>query len=279
MSFCSCSTTEEEYDYSKSIEKIIKEKREERDQKFLDFSESRSGRVCRTQMRYNEAAQAWELHYRPENCAQMKCFGYCPILGKNLDRQKGNVYYDVKLTYRRYDLDGTFFEGQVDTQIVKGKRFFKNPVSMDICKAFVKLQKDDLKQFVLLNQYHTELFFAKTRNLQYSVEILNIRAEHRESRDLFQDLEDLKAGILITHESDKVKADKAVKSQRRQIAKEKRIHRLEKKVLETGYEKLEPFEQEKISRLLGADRLAELEKERAEKPVVKIQQLNLLDFA
>ena len=53
----------------------------------------------------------------------------CPILGRPLDKAKGNVYYDIKKTYRRYDLDGTLFEGQIDTEIEKGIRFFEHPVS------------------------------------------------------------------------------------------------------------------------------------------------------
>ena len=56
------------------------------------------------------------------------------MLGHELDKKRGNVFYDVKISYLRNDLNGTLFEGQVDTQIIKGKKLFDHPVSMDICK-------------------------------------------------------------------------------------------------------------------------------------------------
>ena len=36
----------------------------------------------------------------------------CPVLGHELDKKKGNVFYDVKISYLRNDLNGTLFEGQ-----------------------------------------------------------------------------------------------------------------------------------------------------------------------
>lgn len=48
----------------------------------------------------------------------------CPVLGHELDKKRGNVFYDVKISYLRSDLNGTLFEGQVDTQMIKGKKLF-----------------------------------------------------------------------------------------------------------------------------------------------------------
>lgn len=85
---------------------------------------------------------------------------------------------------RDYSLDGTLLEGQRFTAVKKGKRVFERTVSMDICKRYVQLCKNDLIQFVKLNQYHDKLFFAEWYGRDYSVEITNIRAAQREGRDL-----------------------------------------------------------------------------------------------
>lgn len=89
------------------------------------------------------------MNYDPLRCARSGCHGVstgnigegviCPVLGRKLDPKRGNVYYDVKTRGRRYDLDGTLFEGQIDTVIQKGIRFLEHPVSMDICRSIVKL--------------------------------------------------------------------------------------------------------------------------------------------
>lgn len=234
-------------------------------------------------MLYNERSREWHMSYEPYRCARM-CYSkdYCPILGRQLDKKRGNVYYDLKLVYRRYDLDGTLFEGQVDTKIIKGNRYFDHPVSMDICRNFVKLSKDEVNDKVRM-KYHRELFFAEYHGREFSVEVMNIRAETKESRDLMQDLEDIKAGIEITHDPDNIKREKEYKHARRQQAYERRIRKLEKKLLEVGYENLEDFSLDKIhaDKWLASERIMELEemrqqkiREEREKPV----QMSLFDY-
>ena len=73
------------------------------------------------------------------------------------------------------------------------------------------------------------------------VEILNIRAERRESRDLLQDLHDIREGITIVHASDQEKRNKELKKQNRAKQKEKRERRLEQKIVQNGWDSLEPF--------------------------------------
>ena len=50
----------------------------------------------------------------------------CQVLGHELDKKRGNVFYDVKISYLRNDLSGMPFKGQVDTQIIKGKKLFEH---------------------------------------------------------------------------------------------------------------------------------------------------------
>ncbi len=128
------------------------------------------------------------------------------------------------------------------------------------------------------NKFHSEILLYG-----WKVEVLNIRAEHRESRDLMQDLEDIQNGIQIIHASDLDRKKKEEKKERAQQARQKKIERLEKKLLDIGYYHLEECSLDKIhaDKWLGEKRIAELEelrkrrlKEEQEKPV----QLSLFDM-
>lgn len=278
---CNVHLSDEKYCYEGSVESILKLRDEEIQRKKIDFGLQKNGRVCSAHMYYDKDLQQWKMNYDPEVCAKKRCVGECPILGRKLDTKRGNVFYDIKLTYRRYDLDGTLFEGQIDTEIIKGKRYFESPVSMDICRNVVKLCRDDIIEKVKLNKYHRQLFFAERHGREFSVEIYNIRAEQKVSRDLIQDLQDIKSGIMISYDSDLQEADKKYKKKRLEAAKQKRINRMEKKIMETGYGNMDQFEQNKAYKLLGFERIDELEeareqkiKEEQKKPV----QLNLFDM-
>lgn len=96
-----------------------------------------------------------------------------------------------------------------------------------------------------------------------------------------QDLEDIKAGITISHASDNEKRRKEKKKERRVQAQEKRIAKLEKKILEVGYENLEEFSMDKVhaDKWLSEERLAELEELRqATLREIKPEQLSLFDL-
>ena len=112
---------------------------------------------------------------------------------------------------------------------------------------------------------------------------MNIRAEQRESRDLMQDLQDISEGIEVVHVSDKEKLIKEQKKDKRQTAAEKRIQKLEKKLVDIGYENLPKtsLDRTHADKWFGPDRLEELAelrklklKEEQERPV----QLSLFDM-
>ena len=291
---CNVHMTDEEYRYEDSVEGILKLEDDRIRREKISFSLMHNGRTCDNHMRYDKGKREWVMHYDPCQCANMKCQGhygkayedgrrlFCPILGKPLDPKKGNVYYDIKTRYRRYDLDGTLFEGQVDTSIQKGVRFLQHPVSMDICRNIAKFCQDEIKWHVEM-KYHQELFFAEYHGREFSVEVLNIRAEQRESRDLMQDLQDIRDGIEIMHASDQEKHQAAVKKERRLQAKEKRINAIEKKILKTGYYNMDPIDKRRADKLLEADRIYELEDLREEnlrkeqKIPVQLSLFNLMD--
>ena len=146
---------------------------------------------------------------------------------------------------------------------------------MDICKAFVKLQGGRIYEEYKWN--HSQLW-ALDRTFQ--AEILNIRAESRPSRDLMQDLQDIKNGIEIRYDADLRKADKEQKSRKRAEAMEKKIQVLERKLLDVGYENLEPYSLDKIhaDKWLTSERireLAEIREQRMQEEKNQPMQLSL----
>lgn len=269
--WCVCHRTDDVYDYDRSFEKEEKKRQEEKERKYQEYSSAHNGRVCRNHMHFNERDRTWTLIYEPRRCASL-CYssnGYCQILGKELSKKKGNVYYDLKKSRIRHD--GTLFDGEKDVCMEKGIRYFKRPVSIDICEAFIRIQKDQI-----VRDYEINHSFEMLSDKSLTYEVLNIRAEARPSRDLMQDLQDIKDGITIVHASDQGKKQKEIKKQRRQQAKETGIKRLEKKILEVGYHGLKECGLDRIhaDKWLGEGRIAELEKMRKEKPV----QISIFEY-
>ena len=279
--FCVCHKTEEHYDYENSFEKEEKKRQEEKNRKYQEYADVHNGRICSRHMIYNERTREWHMNYEPYSCAKM-CYsqnGYCPVLGRELSKKRGNVYYDLKTsgTVKQQEEQCSMFDGEQWTHIEKGMRVFDNPCSMDICEAFVKVQSDKILHDYEVN-HSTEYMFDKS----FKAEILNIRAESKPSRDLIQDLQDIKDGITIVHASDSEKRMKEQKKERRKLAQQKKIAKLEKVLIDVGYENLEPYSMNRVhaDKWLDPERLGELAqlrqqkiKEEQEKPV----QLSLFD--
>lgn len=280
--WCVCHKTDDPYDYEHSFEKAEKDRQDEKSRKYQEYSDAHNGRVCQNHMYYNERMREWNMYYEPARCASM-CFaqnGYCPVLGRKLNKKRGNVYYDLKTSVikKQTEAQRSLFDGERWTHIEKGMRVFKNPCSMDICEAFIKVQSDKILSDYKIN-HSLECLLDKS----FRVEILNIRAESKPSRDLMQDLQDIRDGIEISHASDNEKQKKEAKKEKRKLAKQKNIERLEKKIIEVGYENLVEYSVDRVhaDKWLTPERLEELEqirqqkiKEEQEKPV----QLSLFDM-
>lgn len=251
--WCECHKTAEPYDYRNSIELANAEREAERRQKYEEYVSMHHGRVCANHMYYDEHTRTWSQRYEPHQCFHRCCSHFCPIQNRELSKKRGNVYYDLKTT--RIRQDGTLFDGEKIVSVTRGIRYYDHPVSMDICEAFVKLQGGRIYEEYKWN--HSQLW-ALDRTFQ--AEILNIRAESRPSRDLMQDLQDIKNGIEIRYDADLRKADKEQKSRKRAEAMEKKIQALERKLLDVGYENLETYSLDKIhaDKWLTPERIREL---------------------
>lgn len=279
--WCVCHRTDEPYDYKNSIEKADKEREEEAERKYQEYSDAHKGRICRQHMFYDERNRKWSLNYNPKRCANI-CYskdGYCPILGRQLSKKRGNVYYDIKTSLiPRQKTQISIFDAERIVSITKGIRVFNSPVCMDICEAFVKVQADDIA-------YHYEINHSmeKFMNPTWEFEILNVRAESKPSRDLMQDLEDIKAGISISFAPEDEKKIKEANKEKRIQNKQRKIEKLEKKILEVGYWNMEPHSLDRVhaDTWLGSLRIDELEELRQQRLKVEQEkpvQLSLFDM-
>lgn len=249
--FCACHMTDH-YDYENSVEKLLREQDEEKERLYKQYEKEHSGRICRNHMYYKEEDKEWVFRYDPVKCVGRCSYGFCPVRSRMLVKEKGNVFYDICISTVRKD--GTFFDGQPIISIVKGRKFLERQVSMDICRAIAACGKDEIFRREWWNGYSMQKLYDP--NLE--IEILNIRAERRAFRDLEQDLEDIRNGISVVHESDRIKAQK----ERKKVNKQKRLERLERKIAKSGYGALTDAEQRMADKKIGADKVAILEQER-----------------
>ena len=262
---CDCHVTDDPYDYAMSVDKAYQEYNAKVKQQYEDFCREKGGHVCRLHAHYDDWDGKWSQNYNVLSCAR-----HCPHVGDMCDlthtpvsRKKGNVFYDKKITQIRND--GTLFDGEKIVKIIKGVRLFESAKSLTICERAAK------QSIVEEQESHCRR--------EGQVEILNIRVEQRESRDLMQDLQDIRDGIEVIHESDLKKQAKQQKSERRQQNQEKKIKKLEKKIMEVGFSGLceNSLDRRHAMKWLGNDRIKELEairKERKNGPV----QMSIFDF-
>ncbi len=274
---CDCHLADRSYIYDESVKKIRDDIEREKKRKYDEFSDRVKGHVCYQHMHYNDWTEEWSQKYDPMDCARhcTRVGGTCDLRHKLVSKKRGNVFYDVKISCIRRD--GTLFDGQEVTRINKGVRLFETGKSITICEEVAKRCSDEITAKERGKRSREILLHG------WKVEVLNIRAEQRESRDLMQDLMDIQAGIEIHYDSDLKKADKEIKKERRKQAQEKRIKKLEKKLLEVGYYNLEKYSLDRVhaDKWLGEERIEELEQERRQKAKEKEEapvQMSLGDF-
>lgn len=267
---CCCEETTEPYIYDYSLKKVLDEQEEEKQQLFEKFKEEKHGRICQASCHYNFITKSWEQSYEPVRiCSKMKCY-YCSIFGRKLSKKKGNVFYDVKET-RTDTAEGLLNQGDIVT-VTKGKRFLDKNVSIDICNIIVKKCAAEIER-KHKSKHFAEIYFSKHHGRKYEYEIFNIRAEARESRDLEQDLEDIKNGITAVHQSDLDKDKEAAKKERVQKNLKARVKKYKKMLAETGFNHLDNTNQIRIRKMVEKGYISEDEINR--EPIKKPEQLSL----
>jgi len=272
--YCECHKVEKTYNYEKSVDREYDLREKKKEEKYKEFEKQMNGRICRCHMHYDEWTETWFLQYDPMDCPRYCNNDFCAIHSRENQKKRGNVFYDLKIEYLRRD--GTLFDGEKIITIEKGMKLLPKNVSLSICAEIAKSCVDEIQRKINL-KYHHLLFFNK--ELSYTVQ--NVRAEQRESRDLMQDFEDIKAGIIFSHYSDIEKNRKKKRTEKRVAARKKAIAKLERKIIEVGYDGLIEYSLDwsHAKKWLSEERIQELGKIRREKKeaVKEYKQMSLFD--
>jgi len=275
---CSWQMTDKPYDYNNSAEKLDDDRRK-LTLKNLEKRFGHPGMIHCICCHINEQTCEPYFSFSPAECIRFMRNGcdnkVCYCTGKQRNLQKANIYYDVRITteYRK----GFIVEPVV--KMIKGRKLFDNQKAMTDLELYLQCNPNAaIGKEKSRNEHLQPLFFAKYYNQRYELQVENVRIEKRSTRDLMQDLMDVREGITVLHESDMVKADKAGKSQRRKEALDKRIKKLEAKILQIGYEGLDMADQRRCQKWLAPGRVSELEAERQKPRPEEPKQMELSDF-
>lgn len=282
--WCIVEPTEEEWSYNeKSCEYIRKLKDEEIKRDKMSFMLSKNGRVCENHL-FRDEVNGFRFRYDPMTCAKGFCNGseYCPVLGRPLGKEKGNVYFDLLVQGRDYTKDGTLFEGQRFRDMTKEVPLFEKPINLEIARIIAKIGHEQIRWKVRNSRYvdSMKIWLAERGEIDYSFSILNVRAEKKVVRDFEKDLEDIQAGIKVTHYFDAERAKKAAKAEKKQKAKDDKTESIKRKIIKSGWDNLTYSEKKAAEKLLENDEIDELiEKHSAEKVKAEQEkQLSIFDY-
>lgn len=278
---CPVVVTDEKWQENGSCEEIARATEERIKRKAEEFIEKKHGKACRTHMRFNYEKDEWEMNYSVSNCIHCNT-NMCPILGRSIAGEKGNVYYDIEIDMPDETKKGTFFEGERVHSITKGIQVFKKPIPLELAKIYAKTEVDHIRFLAEYNELRKILtswtvFQARIGKFDLKWKVVNIRAEKKNVRDLDQDLADIEAGITVTHVIDTEKAQKAEKSKRIAEAKEKRKTATERKIINEGWENMTQKEKQKAFKLLDSGEIHRLNAEHKQKEPAP-EQLSLFDL-
>lgn len=249
--FCPIHETNEPFDYERSREKVFDDGEKVKEERWKAFQETRGGRVCRVHSRYNRSTGEWSFRYDPMMC--LSC-SYCTVLGKENSPKTANVFYDLKIV-SVVQGEG-MFPDEERVSITKGLKFLEHPRSETVCEAISKLCRDEIVRKETMRR-NMDIFLGRIK----SIEVLNVRVERRESRDLLQDLRDVQEGIDVKHASDMEAAAQAKKKDDRAARQKKREERLRKAVKQNGYENLEGYMKHRVNRSFSKLEIRKMEKE------------------
>lgn len=272
---CACHEVTVPYDYNRSWDIIEDEEQAVQEDLLKAYKQKMKGRVCREHCRFDSQKQQWRQLYDPIHvCAQRRC-SFCSILQKELSRSRGNIFYDVKISTK---VSGNgLFPDEYPVQIIKGKKFLEHPASMDICRIIARwFQREIIEREE--GHYRRELFFAQHHGQYFQMEVFNIRAERRETRDEAQDLAEREAGYIVTHNSDQEKALREGKRARREERLQATIRRHLTNVTQHGLDGLETSDRIRIDRLIERGLLKQEELAEAQNEFATQQLFEQLKF-
>lgn len=253
---CDCHRAERSYTYDDSWDRIVDEEQAEEDRRWEEFAAAHHWRVCRSHSHYNRNTREWTFQYNPFYNCRNQCLGCpgCSVLGiMKFSGKKANVYYDLKVT--QIVKGCGLIPDEERITITKGIKALEKQLPEEVCQAIAKVGRLEIQSLVNMN-HHSETFFTGAK-----YEVINLRAERRDVRDLDQDLADIAAGIKVVHKSDEETKTQAIKREKRQRAKLKRHDDLKKKIQSTGYESLSESDKRRAQKWFRKKEIDTIEKE------------------
>lgn len=258
---CDCHRTERPYDYEHSREKVVDEEEAEAERRWKEFAIAHHGRVCKVHSHYNRNTREWSFRYDPYHGCRIQSRGcqYCAVLGKELSGKKANVYYDLKVTQpvKGYGL----LPDEERVTITKGIKATEKQLPEEVCQAIAKVSCDEIQWYVDM-AHHWDSYFTGAK-----YEVVNLRAECRDVRDLDQDLADIANGIEVVHKSDVDAAAKEAKREKRTAAEDKRRLALQKKIEASGYDGLSDADKRRARKKFSRAEIQHIEKDAEENPI------------
>lgn len=256
--FCAVHETNEPFDYEKSVRRVVDLADAEMEERWKAFRDRHNGRVCRQQARYNRRTKEWTALYDPMVCARMNSCRFCSILNKELSPKKGNIFYDERRTY--VEKGEGLFQDETRSFVVKGKKLLERTASITLCEAVLKYGLGGI-----LRHFELETHFERFANPSLKIEYENFRAEIRANRDLISDLQDVKNGVQVFHATDLAVDKKNLKRSKAEAALKKKKEKMEREILEHGYDGIPDHRKRAAKKYLGQDRIIELIRKRHKK--------------
>lgn len=280
QTYCVVHPTDREYCEAGSVEEVKRETDERIEQEKQAYIDAHGGRVCPHHMKY-DPVKGWSFHYTPTRCPNEYCkavvgCAVCPVLGRELTSEKGNVFFDLEKEGRDYSKDGTFFEGERFHTVKKGLQLFDKPINLDLAEIIAKQRDFILWRVRYSKEIDTYTAYKSEQGLiDWSYKVTNIRAEKKAVRDFDQDLEDIENGIQVYHAIDEERKKKEDKSKKRKEAEAKRQKSAEKKIKKDGWDNMSESEKRKASKMFEAKVLKRIIEESREK---QPEQMTIFDF-
>ena len=236
--WCVLSRTDAPYDHERSAEKVEAEASRRSREQYMEIT---GGQFCACVEHGNGFdGGRCQVRYDVERCIRLQCKNkVCSITKRERDLSKVNVFYDIRRTW--ITRAGLFEDTR--TEITKGMKVFEHPVARTDAEIWLARRKAEFDPFKdkniidphLSREDQQQEFFSKMHRkypgydyFEYHYSVENIRIEHREFRDIKQDLEDVRAGIEVTHAIDIQKAETAKKRENREKNKQRKKAKMEK---------------------------------------------------
>jgi hypothetical protein len=269
----------EPYDYENSLEKADDEDDKAQSAAWEKLRSEIPGVSWCANVRWNRLEKTLCKQFFVENCVSYCVNSVCAITRQPLDHTQVYIEYDVLRTWRTRR--GLIEETR--REVTKGLRVFRNSCGKTIAELWIKkYQQGEIILRPKLNreerQYiahakrqreHPEIFggapfYPGYDEYEFSATVQNVRTKPKgkNARDLARDLADVAEGITVVHESDRAKAAAQAKRERKETRLQQRLRRLERLILEKGFDGLADIDQHRAQKKLGGEGIRAIERRR-----------------